>query len=116
MANRPRARMPVAERAKQFMPFAAVKGLDEALELRRRAREWTPRAELSSEQQDAISARLGRLSRGMEVAISHYAAGGYETTRGRLEQLDEPGRRLRVAGRDIAFDDIRTITIRRAEQ
>lgn len=26
-----RAKMPLAERAKQFMPFAAVKGLEEAL-------------------------------------------------------------------------------------
>lgn len=32
MASKPRAKMPVSERAKQFMPFAALKGLPEALE------------------------------------------------------------------------------------
>lgn len=47
MANRPRAKMPVSERAKQFMPFAAVKGLDEALQQKRHERELIPRAELS---------------------------------------------------------------------
>lgn len=31
MASKPRTKMPVAERAKQFMPFAALKGLPEAL-------------------------------------------------------------------------------------
>lgn len=31
MAAKPRNKMPVADRAKQFMPFAALKGLPEAL-------------------------------------------------------------------------------------
>lgn len=30
------SKMPISERAKQFMPFAALKGLDEAL----RRKEW----------------------------------------------------------------------------
>ena len=36
MASRPRKKMPIAERAKQFMPFAAVQGLREALEKKRK--------------------------------------------------------------------------------
>ena len=31
MASKPRSKMPIAERAKQFMPFAAVSGLAAAL-------------------------------------------------------------------------------------
>ena len=31
MASKPKAPMPPAERAKQFLPFAALKGLQEAL-------------------------------------------------------------------------------------
>ena len=31
MANKPRMKMPASDRAKQFMPFSALKGLDEAL-------------------------------------------------------------------------------------
>lgn len=31
-----RSKMPISQRAKQFMPFAALKGLDEAL----RQKEW----------------------------------------------------------------------------
>lgn len=113
MAIRPRAKMPVSERAKQFMPFAAVKGLDEALQQKRHERELIPRAELSEEQADTLNSRLSRLQRGMEVAIRHYAAGKYDVTRGKLEQIDLAARRLRVAGSIIAFDDISNITIRR---
>lgn len=32
MASKPKAPMPVTERAKQFLPFAALKGFEEALE------------------------------------------------------------------------------------
>lgn len=116
MASRPRAKMPVADRAKQFMPFAAVKGLDEALQLKRRERELMPRAELSEEQADVLNARLGRLRRGMEAAIRHYASGEYVVTRGQVEQLDATARQLRIDGRCISFDDICNITIRRSEQ
>jgi len=31
VASKPRHKMPIEERAKQFMPFAALKGLPEAL-------------------------------------------------------------------------------------
>lgn len=36
MASKPREKMPISERAKQFMPFAALKGLPEALEKKER--------------------------------------------------------------------------------
>lgn len=31
VASRPKNKMPISERAKQFMPFSALKGLDEAI-------------------------------------------------------------------------------------
>jgi len=43
-----RAKMPLAERAKQFMPFAAVKGLEEALAAVERER-CAPKANPSEE-------------------------------------------------------------------
>ena len=39
MASKPKAPMPAAERAKQFMPFAALKGFEEALERKENAAE-----------------------------------------------------------------------------
>ncbi len=34
MGSKPKNKMPIADRAKQFMPFAALKGLPEALAAR----------------------------------------------------------------------------------
>ncbi len=31
VASKPKTKMPISERAKQFMPFSALKGLDEAI-------------------------------------------------------------------------------------
>jgi len=39
MEKKIRIPMAVSERAKQFMPFKAVQGLDEALELKRKEKE-----------------------------------------------------------------------------
>ena len=47
--NKIRAKMPVEQRAKQFMPFAAVTGLDEAIKRVELEFEMRDRRELSEE-------------------------------------------------------------------
>ena len=64
-------------RAKQFMPFAAVKGLDEALERKRRERMLVEKAALSPDMEEALNERISGLKRGTEVSISYYGAGEY---------------------------------------
>ena len=39
MENKPRAKMPISQRAKQFMPFDAVSGLREAIREKEREHE-----------------------------------------------------------------------------
>lgn len=48
MAGRPRIRMSPEQRAKQFMPFAALRGLPEALE--RKEREMESRMDIPEEE------------------------------------------------------------------
>ena len=52
--TRVRAKMPVSQRAKQFMPFAAVTGLDEALLAKERELGLTDRRELPEEERRKI--------------------------------------------------------------
>jgi len=47
--NKTRAKMPVEQRAKQFMPFAAVTGLDEAIRRVEHEFEMNDRRDLSEE-------------------------------------------------------------------
>ena len=49
MENKTRAKMPVEQRAKQFMPFAAVTGLDEAIRRVEHEFEMNDRRDLSEE-------------------------------------------------------------------
>lgn len=57
MENRTRAKMPVAERAKQFMPFAAVKGLNEALSKKENELSLVQKAELLEDMVDMSTER-----------------------------------------------------------
>lgn len=51
MANKPKHKMPIEERAKQFMPFTALKGLPEALA----AKEKTVTGTFSPRKEDTAS-------------------------------------------------------------
>jgi len=104
-----RDKMPPSERAKQFMPFAAVKGLDEALEKKRREMLLVERAVLSPEMEEALNAQISALKKGMEIAISHYRCGEYLLFRGVVEKVDPVEKYILVSGESIAFEDIRAI-------
>ena len=54
MACKPKHKMPVEDRAKQFMPFAALKGLPDALAARERI--IVPKTELSEEMAQELDA------------------------------------------------------------
>lgn len=54
MENKKRGKMPVAQRAKQFMPFAAVTGLDEAIRRVELEFEMNDRRDISEEAADAL--------------------------------------------------------------
>ena len=105
MASR-RGGMSPAQRAKQFMPFAAVKGLDEALEKKRRELTRVEKIELSEEMSQALDRMLRSLRRGDFVAVTWYAEGSYRTLTGELENIDPVGHRLCVAGQKVTFDDL----------
>lgn len=108
MANNPRVKMPVSERAKQFMPFAALKGLPEALQ-RKEHRPVSP-TEYSEEQADALNRKLLALSPGMAVTVTFYQNGDYQTQSGVITKIDTAYRRLHIGTCQIAFDALLDIT------
>lgn len=56
MASRPKNKMPIADRAKQFMPFAALKGLPEALSAKEKI--TVPQIELDPEMADELDRKM----------------------------------------------------------
>ena len=92
------------ERARQFMPFAALKGYD--LLLREQEKVDVPRRLPSEEKAARISKRLIQLRSGSNVEIVHYRTNTYLYTQGIVRNIDFVFRKLTVGKETIVFDDI----------
>lgn len=103
--------MTPAERAKQFLPFAAVRGLDEALRQQEKKAFYQARKELSEERKSAINAALLRLKRGIRVLIVAYADGEYRAFIGQVRKNDPLARKILLEDGDIAWEDLWKIRI-----
>lgn len=107
MGNNLRQKMPVSERAKQFMPFAALKGFPEALAQIEQAHTATAKKELSEEMAAELNDSLLSLHLGCQAAIRYYKAGHEHQITGIVTKLDATFRYLLVDGTlRIAFDDL----------
>lgn len=76
------------QRAKQFMPFDAMKGLKEALAIREERHNRVEKRELSEDTIEHISTMLGRLELGMEATVEHYRAYHDVMSTGRVRTID----------------------------
>ena len=109
--SKPRDPMPVSERAKQFMPFAAVSGLAQALERKERELSRVEKKEPTEERARKINRRLNEIGKGSETAVTYFAQGEYLTVSGAVEAVDKVERVLTVGGVKVPFDDLYDIEI-----
>ena len=93
-----------ADRAAQFMPFAALTGYYDLVRERERVTE--PRREPSEEEAARISTELAAVRRGQLVRVTHYDRDAYVTTEGIVTRVDPVAHELTVVQRRISFDDI----------
>lgn len=108
MAGRPGTKMPVEQRAKQFMPFAALKELPEALAAKETA--FVKKVELSEEMAAELDRKLHLLEKGRIVTVIYYSNGKYVKKTGMVARLDKTARILQIVNTKIAFQDIREIS------
>ena len=94
------------ERAKQFMPFDALKGLQE--ELRRREKQvlWEERRLLCEEEAQKLSERLVRVQKGDAVEVVFYENGYYLTLCGAVESINRTFGFLVLCDKQIFFVDL----------
>ena len=96
------------ERARQFMPFAALRGFEELI--RAQTRENAPKRELSEYEAARLSKKMSTLEKGDLVRVKYYAGDGYTVLEGMVSEIDIVMRHLRVIKTVIHFDDILDIT------
>lgn len=102
-----RRKMPVSLRAKQFSPFAALKGFEE--ETRKREKLFENRAFLSEDRFSELNFTLYDLEPGDKIAVTFYHDGQYKIRRGEFQFADIKKRRLLFGNEEAAFDDIKEI-------
>ena len=111
-------RMPAAQRAAQFSPFAALTGYGDAIAETGRLTE--ARAELGEDEKARLDERLRLLRECLpqrpEAVITHFvpdekkSGGAYVASAGTVLKLDDLTRRVVLqGGESIAFDDIYAI-------
>lgn len=99
------------QRAKQFMPFDAMKGLQEALRDREERHARVERHGISEEEQEELSAVLNRLSKGDKIRISYYCHFHDVEKTGTVTAVNYAYRFLKVDDEKIVFDDIYRIAM-----
>lgn len=99
-----RAKMDRAERAKQFMPFAALDGLERTMHERNLPVD--DRVCLGEDAQIELDRRLHMLCPGREVCVVYYANRQYVALSGTVSKIDLHSRSMLIGETWIALDDL----------
>lgn len=91
-------------RAKQFMPFDALKGLRAALAEKERM--IVEKRELSEEQKEELDRKLKRIEKQDIITVEYFENGEYVRVTGMVSGLDLSGRILKIVNQKISFDTI----------
>ena len=104
MANRVRPKMAPADRAKQFLPFSALKGLEKALAVQEHLP--MPKIELPEETAEELDRKMRLLHKGTFARITYFSRGEYKKIAGTISRIDENRHFLEIAQAQIPFDDV----------
>lgn len=107
------AKMSRLDRAKQFSPFAALKGYETALRVKEKV--LVPRIELSEEAQIELDRKLHMIAKGDLVTVIYFHrfagsdVGEYLQITGRVSRLEPERGILQIANTIISINDIRSL-------
>lgn len=104
-----RGKMNREDRAKQFMPFAALKGYPEAL--RKKEKIIVHKIEMSPEYQEELNRKLLRVEKNKIVTVIYFEKGEYLKVTGMVSRLDETARLIKIVNTKISFDDLYDIIL-----
>lgn len=99
------------QRAKQFAPFDAMKGLQEALRAREELHSRVEKHEISEEDALKLSMVLSRLRKGSTVKVSYYCAFHDVIKEGRITEFSSVFKYLKLDGEKIPFENLYKIKV-----
>lgn len=92
------------KRAKQFIPFAALKGFEDALRLKEKI--VVNKIELSEERKEELDNTLRSLVVGSIVTVIYYHDGEYLEKTGYLAKISPTANFLQIVNEKISFENI----------
>lgn len=104
MASKPKVPMPINERAKQFLPFSAVKGLEEAL--MKKEKEFLKKQEISEERAMVLNEKIHKLNKKSTVTVTYYENGENIIKNGQVTSMNFIFKTLEIDDTSINLDDI----------
>lgn len=104
-----RTKMTKEDRAKQFMPFAALKGYDNAL--REKEKIIIPKAKLSEDKLEELDYLIQHLNIKDVVKVIHYSNHEYIQTTGMIAKIDFQSKYIKVVNEKIDIHNIFSIEI-----
>ncbi len=102
MENRPK--MSREDRAKQFMPFAALKGYPEAL--RQKEKIVVPRMEITEDYAEELDRKLQDIRVNDEVTVIYFQKDEYLKLTGIVSKIEKDNRSIKIVNTKIAFSDL----------
>lgn len=97
-------KMSKEDRAKQFMPFAALKGHLEAL--CKKEKIVVEKMELSDEYKEELDRKLRQVHKNDMITVVYYHEEEYLKLTGMVSRIDETARILKIVNTKIDFDDL----------
>lgn len=107
-------KMSKEDRAKQFMPFAALKGYPEAL--RKKEKIVVPKMELSEEYKEELDRKLRQVRKNDMITVVYYHQEEYLKLSGMVSRIDKTARILKIVNTKVDFDDLYNINFDNGEK
>ena len=106
-----RPKMTREERAKQFLPFSAVRGLEEALEKKRAALFHSEKPILAPDRENEIDRVLRTLKKGDRIKIVYYIGDEEIIETNVVKAISSEKRALALDKGSVGFDAIISISV-----
>ena len=95
-----------ANRAAQFAPFDALKGLQEALREKEEKHSRVEKIEITEEMAERLSLKTRKLEKGQKVKTTFYNNGHYIDLHGKVTEINQPLKYLKLDNIKIYFEDL----------
>ena len=109
-----RVKMSIADRAKQFMPFAALKGLEEALSEKEKV--VVEKVELTEDSIEQLNWKVSQLKVRDIATVVYFSKGEYLKVTGMVSRMDPLSRILQIVNTKINLDDIYDMEVQQRDE